>query len=150
MNQLNNIFLLLLIAITASLYGFNASDEDTRFRSEVVIDSDGNEIDGNEYETVIFGNQVWMAENLLTTHYANGDEISNNRGRICVELLDDTGNPIPGFSGEDSEWIVGNSVRIPVSWSGNPALSRLQDQPIQIRFTYRAAKLYAYQFRNRN
>ena len=35
------------------------------------------DIDGNNYTTVIIGNQEWMAENLRTSRYSNGDTIPN-------------------------------------------------------------------------
>ncbi|MBI9054494.1 MAG: fibrobacter succinogenes major paralogous domain-containing protein [Bacteroidales bacterium] len=35
------------------------------------------DFEGNSYEGVKIGNQLWMGENLKTTHYANGDEIED-------------------------------------------------------------------------
>jgi uncharacterized protein (TIGR02145 family) len=35
------------------------------------------DIDGNIYQTVTIDNRIWMAENLKTTHYQNGNEIMN-------------------------------------------------------------------------
>jgi hypothetical protein len=35
------------------------------------------DIDGNTYATIQIGKQVWMAENLRTTRYRNGDPITN-------------------------------------------------------------------------
>jgi uncharacterized protein (TIGR02145 family) len=40
------------------------------------------DIDGNTYATIEIGTQVWMAENLRTTRYQNGDPIPNVTGDV--------------------------------------------------------------------
>ena len=42
------------------------------YSQETVVDNDG-----NSYSTIKIGNQLWMAENLNTIHYANGDTINS-------------------------------------------------------------------------
>ena len=53
-------------------YGSAMSFTTQQGNGEAVTD-----IDGNVYQTVTIGTQVWMAENLKVIHYRNGDAIPN-------------------------------------------------------------------------
>ena len=47
------------------------------------------DIDGNVYNTIQIGNQLWMADNLRTTKYRNGDAIKDTSGFTTWELFDE-------------------------------------------------------------
>ncbi len=64
-------------------------------------------------------------------------------GRIKVEVLDEELCGIPGFSGDDSPWLCGDSVRLPVRWAGQ-SLSTLAGRPVQFRFSMHEAELYSF------
>jgi len=54
-------------------------EEDKKTQNTVIKYTDGKgviDIEGNTYKTVIINNQEWMAENLRTAKYANGDAIT--------------------------------------------------------------------------
>lgn len=57
---LNAIFLVCIFIVTYSQSSNNLKD-----------------IDGNHYKTIIIGDQIWMAENLRSTRYADGTSIPN-------------------------------------------------------------------------
>ena len=44
-------------------------------QTATTIDSTVVDVDGNVYHTVEIGSQIWMVENLRTSHYRNGDAI---------------------------------------------------------------------------
>ncbi|MDA2926389.1 hypothetical protein MYX78_04000 [Acidobacteria bacterium AH-259-G07] len=74
-------------------------------------------------------------------------------GSISIEIQDEKGNPLPGFSLEDSPVVWGDEIEGVVKWQ-RPAsqtdpspLRRLAGKPIRLRFVMKDADLYAIQFR---
>ena len=51
---------------------------------------------------------------------------------------------LPGYSYRDCDPIRVDDVRCPVTWKGNPDVSRLAGQPIKLRFYLKQAKMYSF------
>jgi len=88
MIMINNIlkYLILFIFITFSTFieSCKKDNKQTPHPDEKLID-----IDGNQYNTVWIGEQLWMAENLKVTRYPNGDTIPLITEDSIWKALDD-------------------------------------------------------------
>lgn len=67
-------------------------------------------------------------------------------GEIWVEIQDETGAPLPGFTRADAVSVDRNGTAQEVWWQGGPDLAALAGRPVRLRFVLRSAKLYAFQF----
>ena len=67
-------------------------------------------------------------------------------GSIRVEIQDEAGNPIPGYSLQDSPELFGDSVEQAVAWKDAKDLSSLSGTTVRLRFLLKDADLYAIQF----
>jgi uncharacterized protein (TIGR02145 family) len=91
-----------------------------------ISDSIATDVDGNIYQTIKIGNQVWMSENLKVTHYRNGDTIPNVLGSVdwmsttsgAFSIWDDNdNNEIDTYGALYNGYAVGDSRNIaPYGW----------------------------------
>lgn len=71
-------------------------------------------------------------------------------GEMRVEIQDEKGKPISGFTLEDCDLIhTANEINRPVSWKGISSLEKLEGKTVRLRFVFRDTDLYAFQFRER-
>ncbi len=69
-------------------------------------------------------------------------------GLVQCELMTDAGSPIEGYALADCDLIhTTNEINRAVAWRGKRDLSALVGKPIRLRFVFRDADLYAFQFR---
>ena len=67
-------------------------------------------------------------------------------GTVRVEIQDESGEPVEGFTAAEADEINGNYLRVPVTWNGNRDVGPLAGRPIRLRFVMRDAKLYSFRF----
>ena len=67
-------------------------------------------------------------------------------GEVKVELQDANGNPLPGFTFEDCDVLIGDRIDGPVSWHGQKSLARYIGKPVRLSFKLMDADIYSFQF----
>jgi len=64
-------------------------------------------------------------------------------GGVRVEIQDDAGKPIPGFTLADSVESIGNEIERPARWKKGSDLSSLKGKDLKFRFVMKDADLFA-------
>lgn len=67
-------------------------------------------------------------------------------GGIKIAILDATGNPIHGYTFEDSVESIGNEIERAARWKNGPDIGKLAGQKVQLHFKMKDADLFAIQF----
>ncbi len=80
-----------------------------------------------------------------------GDSLAVNvdakAGWVQIELLDETGKEIPGFSGKAAKQYKGaDELRLTPQWKSGGDLSSLKGKTVKLKFTLQNAKLYSFDF----
>ena len=67
-------------------------------------------------------------------------------GSVRIEIQDQAGDPIEGFSMDDAPEIFGDSLELVAPWKDGRDLAELAGLPIRLRIALRDADLYAFRF----
>ncbi|MBN8733429.1 MAG: hypothetical protein J0L64_23040, partial [Acidobacteria bacterium] len=68
-------------------------------------------------------------------------------GSIRIEILDESGKPIPGFTLTEARELIGDQIARTYEWSNTSDLSTLANRPVRLRFHLKDADVYSWQFR---
>lgn len=67
-------------------------------------------------------------------------------GGVKVAILDEAGQPFPGFSASDCDWINVDEIDSMVHWKSGADLGSLAGKAVRVEVTMRNARLFAMQF----
>ena len=81
------------VGVLAALLMTSVAAQENWAAAETPVATTTTDVDGNTYRSVTIGSQVWMAENLKTTRYRNGDAV----GTTSPATLDINGENAPKY-----------------------------------------------------
>ncbi|MBL8209645.1 MAG: hypothetical protein JNK87_02985 [Bryobacterales bacterium] len=67
-------------------------------------------------------------------------------GGVRVEMQDETGKPLPGFTLADSVELIGDQIERAVRWQQGPDVSSLAGKPVRLRLVLKDADVFALRF----
>jgi len=67
-------------------------------------------------------------------------------GELKFEIQDEHGRPIPGYTMDDSDTIIGNEISRIVTWKGNKDVKPLASKAVRLRIYMKDADLYSIKF----
>ena len=67
-------------------------------------------------------------------------------GYVRIEILNAKGKPVPGYTFNDSQEIIGNEIKRIVSWNGKEDVSSLEGKPVMLKVYLKDADLYSLKF----
>ncbi len=65
------------------------------------------------------------------------------KGEARIEILDERGQSISGFTRDEAVGVCGNGVRLPVRWEAGTDLGELAGRTVQLKISLARARLYA-------
>ena len=68
-------------------------------------------------------------------------------GSLKVEIQDEQGRAVSGFSLSDATEIVGDQIERVVTWKQKSDVSQLAGKPVRLRFVMKDAELFSLRFR---
>lgn len=83
---------------------------------------------------VFAGDRLWL--NFATS----------GAGDVRVELQDEAGRPLPGFTLEECDPLIGDRIDWAVSWQGRRSVAALAGKAVRLRFVMCDADLYSFRF----
>jgi len=87
---------------------------------------------------------------LLTTQQPEGEptslhvNVESDWGHCRIELLDEAGDAIAGYTKDDADDIAADDVQTVATWNGKSDIGKLVREPVRLRFHLQNARLYSF------
>jgi len=105
------------------------------------------------YDGFVSVNAPYTGGEMLTKPITfSGKELEINfatsaAGSVRVEITDESGKPIEGYSLSDCPEIIGDQIERVVSWQSGSDVSKLAGKVVRLKFAMKDADLYSFRFR---